>query len=106
RGLDLSRAGFRITAELGSLDGGAPIAPGVWDCFLEVEADGVVRPVRLGRLAGEDLDRTARAARVVSRDPASGTELTAAPFFTGYGNLSIEVTRRFALPVAAPGAGS
>ncbi|MER7764383.1 glycosyltransferase, partial [Streptomyces sp. NPDC097619] len=31
RGLDLSRAGFRITAELGSLDGGAPIAPGVWD---------------------------------------------------------------------------
>ncbi|MCB5167114.1 glycosyltransferase [Streptomyces bambusae] len=98
RGVDLGMAGFRADVQLAVLDGGAPIGPGLWDCFLEVVADGVVRTARLGRSQGPDLDRTARASRVVSRDEAVATELTAAPFFTGYGNLSFEVVRRFVMP--------
>ncbi|WP_328971115.1 glycosyltransferase [Streptomyces sp. NBC_00239] len=100
RGVDLEMAGFRADADLATIDGGAPIAPGVWDCFLDVQADGLTKTVRLGRVQGPELDRTARQSRVVGRDDAVGTEVTVAPFFTGYNNLSFEVVRRFVLPTA------
>lgn len=90
-------AGFHVEANLAVVDGGGPIAPGVWDAFLDVRDGGVTRRVRLGRKHAPDLDRTARRARIVARDAASGTELAACPFFTIHDNLSIEVVRRFPL---------
>ncbi|MFI9064118.1 glycosyltransferase family 2 protein [Streptomyces sp. NPDC053429] len=93
-------AGFLAELDLATLAGGAPIAPGTWDCFLNVRADGVTRTVRLGRRHAPDMDRTARRPRVLATDPGGATELAASPFFTGYGNLSIEVVRRIPLPVA------
>ncbi|MFJ7159087.1 glycosyltransferase [Streptomyces sp. NPDC101118] len=99
RGVDLGTAGFRVDVELSAVDGGGPIGPGVWDCFLTVRADAVARTVRLGRAHAADLDKTARRSRVVARDAASGTELAVSPFFTAnYDNLSFEVVRRFTLP--------
>ncbi|MEU6868233.1 glycosyltransferase [Streptomyces sp. NPDC046876] len=98
RGPGLELAGFRADLDLATVAGGDPLPPGTWDCFLHVRADGVTRTVRLGRRHAPDLDRTARRARVLARDPDGATELAAAPFFTGYGNLSFEVVRRIPLP--------
>lgn len=95
---ELTMAGFLAEIDLATLAGGAPIAPGTWDCFLNVRAEGVTRTVRLGRRHSEELDRTARRPRVVATDPGGATELAASPFFTGYGNLSLEVARRIPLP--------
>ncbi len=98
RGPGLDMAGFLAELDLAAVAGGDPITPGTWDCFLNVSAGGVTRTVRLGRRHAPDLDRTARRARVVARDPGGATELAAAPFFTAYGNLSFEVVRRIPLP--------
>ncbi|MFD3546520.1 glycosyltransferase family 2 protein [Streptomyces sp. NPDC058655] len=95
-GEGLDTAGFRVEVDLAVVDAGGPIAPGTWDAFLDVRADGVTRRVRLGRNHAPELDRTARRARVVAQDAAGGTELAASPFFTVHDNLSIEVVRRFA----------
>ncbi|MFB7983994.1 glycosyltransferase family 2 protein [Streptomyces vinaceus] len=97
---ELMMAGFLAELDLAALAGGGPIAPGTWDCFLNVRADGVARTVRLGRRHAPELDRTARRAKVLARDPGGATELTAAAFFTTYGNLSFEVVRRIPLPTA------
>ncbi|MEU5806159.1 glycosyltransferase [Streptomyces sp. NPDC047718] len=91
-GLDM--AGFLAEFDLATVAGGAPLPPGLWDCFLKVRADGVARTVRLGRRHAPDLDRTARRAKVLAREAGGATELAAAPFFTAYGNLSFEVVRR------------
>ncbi|MEV4196257.1 hypothetical protein AB0J65_33440, partial [Streptomyces toxytricini] len=91
-------AGFLAEVDLARIAAGEPIPPGTWDCFLNVRAAGVTRTVRLGRRHAPDLDRTARRAKVVARDPGGATELAAAPFYTAYGNLSFEVVRRIPLP--------
>ncbi|MEV7416271.1 glycosyltransferase [Streptomyces sp. NPDC089919] len=102
RGVDLSGAGFRADVDLARVDGGGPLAPGVWDCFLTVRADDVARTVRLGRSHAAGLDKTARRARVVARDAGAGTELAVAPFFTAhYDNLSFEAVHRLPLPQPA-----
>lgn len=96
----LIMAGFLAELDLATVADGAPIPPGTWDCFLNVRADGVTRTVRLGRRHAPELDRTARRAKVLARDPGGATEIAAAPFFTTYGNLSFEVVRRIPLPTA------
>ncbi|MFD7261644.1 glycosyltransferase family 2 protein [Streptomyces sp. NPDC059874] len=94
-GEGLGMAGFRAEMNLAAVDGGGPITPGTWDAFLDIRADGVARRARLGRKHAPELDRTARRARVVAKDAASGTELAASPYFTIHDNLTIEVVRRF-----------
>ncbi|MFJ7165085.1 glycosyltransferase family 2 protein [Streptomyces globosus] len=91
-------AGFLAEVDLARIADGEPIPPGTWDCFLNVRAAGITRTVRLGRRHAPDLDRTARRAKVLARDPGGATELAAAPFYTAYGNLSFEVVRRIPLP--------
>ncbi|MET9963341.1 glycosyltransferase [Streptomyces sp. NPDC006326] len=95
---ELAMAGFSADVDLATLAAGEPLAPGTWDCFLNVRADGITRTVRLGRRHAPELDRTARRARVLARDAGGVTEVAAAPFFTSYGNLSFEVVRRLPLP--------
>lgn len=97
---ELAMAGFLAELDLATVAGGGPVAPGTWDCFLNVRAEGVTRTVRLGRRHAPELDRTARRAKVITRDPSGTTELAAAAFFTAYGNLSFEVVRRIPLPTA------
>ncbi|MFB6810236.1 glycosyltransferase family 2 protein [Streptomyces sp. NPDC056387] len=94
----LIMAGFLAELDLATVADGGPIPPGTWDCFLNVRAEGVTRTVRLGRRHAPELDRTARRAKVLARDPGGATELAAVAFFTAYGNLSFEVVRRIPLP--------
>lgn len=84
---------FTAVLDFGTLDAGAPLGDGVWDLHLEVRADGVARTVRLrqartdgeGRRA-EPPPRELRTASRYGRGP-----VTARPFLTPHGNLSVEI---------------
>ncbi|MEV7079619.1 glycosyltransferase [Streptomyces sp. NPDC093516] len=84
---------FTAVLDLDTVDAGAPLGDGVWDLHLEVRADGVARTVRLRQARTEDgTDRPEpppRELRTASR-PGRGP-LTARPFRTPHGTLSVEI---------------
>ncbi|MGW0865207.1 glycosyltransferase [Streptomyces sp. NPDC002611] len=90
---DEQATGFLVEVDLGTVDSGAPLGAGVWDLHLDVRAQGVSRTVRL-RQAGTDANgqRTAPPRREVAAT-------TARPFFTPYGNFSLDIRRTEDEPV-------
>ncbi|CAM5580377.1 hypothetical protein SPURM210S_07526 [Streptomyces purpurascens] len=90
---DDQATGFLVEVDLSTVDSGAPLGAGVWDLHLDVRAKGVSRTVRL-RQAGTDANgrRTAPPRREVGAT-------TARPFFTPYGNFSLDVRRTEDEPV-------
>ncbi|WP_328407639.1 glycosyltransferase [Streptomyces violaceus] len=95
--------GFLVEVDLSTVDSGAPLGAGVWDLHLDVRAKGVSRTVRL-RQARTDPNgqRTAPPRREVVAIGCSrpGHEpTTARPFFTPYGNFSLDIRRTEDEPV-------
>ncbi|KUJ65181.1 aromatic ring-opening dioxygenase LigA [Streptomyces albus subsp. albus] len=82
-------AGFLLDLDPATADHGRPLAPGIWDVYLDVRAQGVSRTVRYGRHRTNG--RVTRAPQRLL--PAGDGRLTAvSPYFTKpYGNLSLSV---------------
>lgn len=90
---------FSSRVNLAQTSSGWPLPPGTWDLFLSVGFEGVTREVRLGPRRAGDLDTTARMpVRIAAAPGAQGMELSAAPYYTQSGGLSIEVSQRTPLP--------
>ncbi|MFF7311762.1 glycosyltransferase [Streptomyces sp. NPDC008137] len=88
--------GFLAEVDLSTVDSGVPLGAGVWDLHLDVRAEGVSRTVRL-RQARTDAngERPAPPRReiVATGSPPGYEPTTARPFFTPYGNLSLDIRR-------------
>ncbi|MFE5534543.1 glycosyltransferase family 2 protein [Streptomyces sp. NPDC056492] len=90
---------FSCRVNLGQTSSGWPLPPGTWDLHLAVGFEGVTQEVRLGPKRSASLDTTARMpVRIAAAPDAQGMELTATPYYTESGGLSIEVSRRTPLP--------
>ncbi|MET9762312.1 glycosyltransferase family 2 protein [Streptomyces sp. NPDC006372] len=87
--------GFTVEIDLGTVDSGAPLGPGVWDLHLDVRVRGVSRTVRLRQTLNDpNGERTTPPKREVVTTSRSGHEpTTARPFFTPHGNFSLDVRR-------------
>ncbi|MFI1968038.1 hypothetical protein BLA24_21435 [Streptomyces cinnamoneus] len=82
---DYGTAGFDVTVDPATAAGGAPLDAGMWDLFLAVGAQGVVKEARLGSRRADSV--TVATTTVVT---AAGT---AAALFTTkpYGNLTLDL---------------
>ncbi|MFJ5550113.1 glycosyltransferase family 2 protein [Streptomyces sp. NPDC093225] len=94
-------AGFEARLDLAAADGYRPIAGGLWDLFLAVSFQGVVKEVRLGAVRADAVqDRTAQGVVVAPADH-SGLETVCHLYWTkGAGNLTVEASQRRPLPGA------
>ncbi|MFC9132212.1 glycosyltransferase family 2 protein [Streptomyces sp. NPDC057099] len=90
---DDQATGFLVEVDLRTVDSGAPLGAGVWDLHLDVRSRGVSRTVRLRQAGtGANGQRTAPPPREVAAT-------TARPFFTPYGNVSLDIRRTEDEPV-------
>ncbi|MGX1566660.1 glycosyltransferase family 2 protein [Streptomyces sp. NPDC055506] len=90
---DDQATGFLVEVDLSTVDSGAPLGTGVWDLYLDVRAEGVSRTVRLRQERTDaNGERTAPPRREV-------VATTARPFFTPYGNFSLDIRRAEDKPV-------
>ncbi|MFI6375545.1 glycosyltransferase family 2 protein [Streptomyces sp. NPDC050546] len=84
---------FLVEVDLSTVDSGAPLGAGVWDLHLDVRVQGVSRIVRLRQTRTDaNGQRTAPLRRRVMAT-------TARPFFTPYGNFSLDIRRTEDEPV-------
>ncbi|MFI0780890.1 glycosyltransferase family 2 protein [Streptomyces sp. NPDC021212] len=83
--------GFSVGIDPATADGGAPLERGLWNIYLDVRAQDVSRIVRFGsvregRASGEATRPTRRAVTTPGGEP-----VVVVPYFTPYGNLSLDV---------------
>ncbi|MFI1856022.1 glycosyltransferase family 2 protein [Streptomyces sp. NPDC020480] len=82
-------AGFTVEIDPATADGGAPLERGLWNIYLDVRAQGVSRTVRFGNTR-EGGAAAHPEPRCVTAGPGGRTTVVT-PYFTPYGNLSLDV---------------
>ncbi|WP_055555475.1 glycosyltransferase family 2 protein [Streptomyces sp. NBRC 110028] len=92
-------SGFAAVIDPATADGGAPLERGLWNLYLDVRAQGVSRVVRFGG-SREDSAATRPARRAVTTP--GGEPVVVVPYFTPYGNLSLDVGEVAHAPDDAP----
>ncbi|MGW2329014.1 glycosyltransferase family 2 protein [Streptomyces sp. NPDC001700] len=81
-------SGFTVDIDPATADGGVPLERGLWNLYLDVRAQGVTRTVRFGgSREGGAATRPPRRAVTTPR----GEPVVVVPYFTPYGNLSLDV---------------
>ncbi|MCT2594476.1 glycosyltransferase [Streptomyces sp. N2-109] len=84
-----AEAGFEVTLDPVRAAEGKPLPDGLWDLYLDVGAQGVVKRVRFGAERGPEAGDGQPLTQLV-RTPAHGLAVTAY-FTTPHGNLSLDV---------------
>ncbi|NUS85799.1 MAG: glycosyltransferase [Streptomyces sp.] len=86
-------AGFTADIDPATADGGAPLERGLWNVYLDVRAQGVSRTVRFGgtREGGEATHPKPRSVSVSVTAGPDGRTTVVTPYFTPYGNFSLDV---------------
>ncbi|MBL1099531.1 glycosyltransferase family 2 protein [Streptomyces coffeae] len=92
------QSGFSAEFDPATVDDGAPLERGLWNIYLDVRAQGVSRTVRFGN-SREDGETTHPPRRELTTP--EGEPLVVVPYFTPYGNVSLDVGQ-VAHPLDAP----
>ncbi|MET9831809.1 glycosyltransferase [Streptomyces sp. NPDC006385] len=89
---DYDQAGFAVRIDTATAADGGPLPAGLWDLFLRVRSQDIVKEVRLGNRRAPDIDSRPRPH--LARLAEDRTEVITPYFTKPYDNLTLDVGQR------------
>lgn len=86
---EATRTDFSASGELGTLAAGRELTPGLWDVFVEVRANGLVKRARVGHARSEALASVPQ--QRVLRTKTAGSTPVALYYTAKHGNLTLDI---------------